>query len=174
MATRRRFTSARRGSYRPPTDWSSVSNAGLTNIAATTKILVASFQVVGSSHTVKRTRGLIHWKSDQLTASEYTIGAFGMCVVSEDAFAAGVASIPGPFSDASSDLWMVHQYVVSDMIFGTAVGFDSMGGRSYEIDSKAMRKVSEEERLVVVFENGAADAAQFGFAIRLLTSLSRG
>ena len=174
MATRRRFVGTRRGGFRPPTEWESVSNVGLTNIAAATKVIVASFVVTGPSETVKRVRGLIHWKSDQLTASEYTIGAFGMLVVSEDAFAAGAASIPGPFTDASSDLWMVHQYVVSDMIFGSAVGFDSAGGRSYEIDSKAMRKVTEEERLVVMFENGSADAAQFGFGLRVLASLSRG
>ncbi len=48
------------------------------------------------------------WKLDQITASEFVVGAFGMLVVSEDAFAAGAASIPGPFTDAGSDLWMVH------------------------------------------------------------------
>ena len=173
MATRRRIGGARRG-FRPPTDWTALQSTVLTNIAGATKILAGSFTVGGSTETVRRTRALIHWKSDQLVASEYAIGAFGMCVVSEDAFAAGVASVPGPFTDASSDLWFVHQYILSDFIFGDATGFDSMGGRSYEVDSKAMRRVTDEERIVLVFENGSALGAQFGFAVRLLGSLSRG
>ena len=97
-----------------------------------------------------------------------------MLVVSVDAFAAGAASIPGPITDAESDLWLVHQYMVSDFIFGSAVGFDSMGGRSYEIDSKAMRKQTEDEVLVLMFENGSALGAQFSAGIRVLTSASRG
>ncbi len=63
---------------------------------------------------------------------------------------------------------------MSDFIFASGVGFDSMGGRVFEFDSKAMRKVSEEERLVMMIENGSADAGQFNIALRVLASASRG
>jgi hypothetical protein len=114
--------------------------------------------------------------SDQILASEFIVGAFGMCVVSEDAFAAGAASIPGPFSDASSDLWMVHQYFAQSFQFasGVGAGFNGSFGMQLDIDSKAMRKVTEEERLVVMVENGSADGMVFNVALRVLSTASRG
>ena len=98
-----------------------------------------------------------------------------MCIVNEDAFAAGAASIPGPFTDANSDLWFVHQFLMVDMRFVSAVGVEPMYGRQYEFDSKAMRKQNEEQRVVVMIENGHATAAARSYhAFRILTSASYG
>jgi hypothetical protein len=93
-----------------------------------------------------------------------------MCVVSDDAFAAGAASIPGPFSDASSDLWLVHRYLYSSTVFGTGVGI-SHPTEGVEIDSKAMRKMHDEVTLAFMVENGHPTAgADFWFGLRMLFS----
>ncbi len=147
---------------------------GFTAVAASTKVLLGSFTVAGASETMRRTRGLVQWTTNQILASEFSIGAFGMCVVTEDAFAAGVASIPGPFTDAGSDVWFVHQFMMHSFQFASGVGIEGQFGNQYEIDSSAMRKVSEEQRVVLVVENGSANGAVFAFGIRLLASASRG
>ena len=140
-----------------------------TSVAPATKVLVGSFATT-EPQTVRRTFGLVNWRSDQVAADESPMGAFGMCVVSEDAFAAGVASLPGPFTDANSDLWFVHQYLFSAVEFTSAAGFESAAGRQYPISSKAMRKFTVEERVVLVIENGHPTFAAFQYLmIRLLT-----
>ncbi len=177
MATRRAFRGSRGRGFRPPTEWESVEIAANQAIPAATKVFLASFTVAGASITVRRTRGLVAWSSDQLAASETPVGAFGMMIVSDAAFAAGAASIPGPFTDAQSDLWFVHQYLYDKFILATAVGFNSGGqaASQYTIDSSAMRRQSEEERLVVMVENGhATQGASFWYGIRVLSSASRG
>ncbi len=111
--------------------------------------------------------------TDQLAASERVIGAFGLCVVSQEAAAAGAASIPGPFTEAESDLWFVHQYLYSSMVFGDATGFRKLD-QQYEIDSKAMRKVTEEEVVAIMIENGTTTGLNWWLGFRTLTSAARG
>ena len=174
MATRRRFGGGG-GRFKPPTDWASINSAVQTNVGAASKVLLGSFSSSLGTETVRRTRGLLSWSSDQQTASEFVPGAFGMCVVSLDAFTAGVASLLGPVSDAGSDLWFVHQWMMFDLRFASGVGLEPHFDRQYEFDSKAMRRVTEEERVVLVVENAhASSGAAFNFQIRLLGSLSRG
>ncbi len=55
--------------------------------------------------TVVRVRGLWHVSSDQEVADEVQHIAMGFAVVSDQAIAAGVASVPTPFAEAASDLW---------------------------------------------------------------------
>jgi len=94
-----------------------------------------------------------------------------MCVVSEDAFAAGAASLPGPITDVGSDLWFVHQYLYAPIRVASDVG--QIWGAQYAIDSRAMRKISDEERAVLVVESTASGGASFACGIRLLATLSR-
>ncbi len=173
MAQRRNARRQRGGGYRPPTEWTQLNQTAETAVAGGAKVLVGSFFTDGPT-TVRRTRGLISWVSDQVAAIELPMGAFGLCVVSDDAFAAGAASLPGPFTDAGSELWFVHQYVYARNIASTA-GIEAWPNQ-YVIDSSAMRKFTEEERIVVMWESGAAvgSGAFTLFMLRLLTSDSRG
>ena len=175
MADRRRFSGRRAGGWRPPSEWEAVNAVGLTALAASTKAIVASFTVSGPSQTVRRVRGNVFISSDQVLASEFVVGAFGLMVASEDAFTAGAASIPGPFTDAGSDLWLVHRYFAHSFQFisGVGAGLGDSFGVQLDIDSKAMRKVTEEERLVVMIENGSANGMVFNVALRVLSTLSR-
>jgi len=105
--------------------------------------------------TIIRTHLLIHISTDQFVASELQIGAVGICVVSQQAEAIGVTAVPTPVTDAGSDLWFLHQWIMNRNVFGTGVGFDGNVGQIYEVDSKAMRKVDEDEEVVVVSELSA-------------------
>ncbi len=57
--------------------------------------------------TIVRVRGELYTQSDQVAAAERPFGATGFAVVSEQAGVAGVASLPAPITDESSDLWFV-------------------------------------------------------------------
>ena len=169
MAARR--TSRPRG-FRPQTAWASVTQLFSLNIGFQMKTLIGSFFTIAPS-TIRRTFGLVSWRSDQQAVSEEPVGAFGMCVVSDDAFAAGAAAIPGPFTDADSDLWFVHQFMYSSFQFLDATGVTNPTGSQYKIDSKAMRKFTEAERVVIMVENGHGTQGALAWsAIRVLSSLA--
>ena len=102
--------------------------------------------------TVVRSHFMINAISDQGSANESQFGAFGIAVVSVQASTIGVSAIPTPVTDAGSDLFFVHQYYIGH---GLGTGVAAPGGvnvNSWVIDSKAMRKVNEDEDIVVVGE----------------------
>ena len=120
--------------------------------------------------TVVRTRGQVAVKPASFGADLVYTGAYGLCIVTSDALAAGVASVPGPFEDPGWDGWFVwwsfaQKFEVQDLT-GTLLGADQ-----YEIDSKAMRKIGTNEAVVLVAESqiGAFDIAMH---LRMLLKLS--
>jgi len=80
-------------------------------------------------------------------------GAFGMCVVSADALAAGTAAIPRPFDDADWGGWFVWQAYNGRIEFLS--GGQLMMGVRFQIDSKAMRKFKPNDVLVSMCESQA-------------------
>ena len=121
--------------------------------------------------TVVRTRGYWQISSDQVVASELQHAALGFCVVSDQAFAAGVASVPTPFAELGSDLWFSHDTLVSEFVFADASGFINAGvGKDF--GSKAMRKVEEGSNIAQVIEASAvSDGCQVTLAGRMLVKL---
>ncbi len=103
--------------------------------------------------TIVRTRVTLFVRSDQEAASEFQVGAYGHAVVSDQAEAIGVTAVPTPITDMASDLWFVHQMVMSEYVLG-----EGSRSRPWLIDSKAMRQVEEGEQLITVgeFASGAA------------------
>jgi len=167
-----------RQSFRPDkgrrlTEWAATGETGPTTIASAGKVIVFSFtaaalvQIVPS--TLIRIRGYLYSISDQVAAAENYSGAVGITIVKEEARAAGVASIPGPFNQGSADIWLWHQYLQGGV--GTTV--DGSGvTQSFEIDGKAMRKVVDGEAIVGILELGSATGLILGWQIRLLFLLS--
>ena len=104
------------------------------------------------------------------TADLEIIGAFGLCVVSDQALAAGIASIPGPFADADWDGWFVWRSFNRQLENITSAGilwhFDDI-----EVDSKAMRKISDNNTIAIVAQS-ASGAFQISMPLRLLLKLS--
>jgi len=79
------------------------------------------------------------------------VGAFGFGIVSENAFNAGVASVPTPVTDIAWDGWLWWQAICiknSDGVESNQFGIT----RVYQVDSKAMRKFKQSDILMCVFE----------------------
>ncbi len=139
-----------------------VDSATPSTLAAGASVLFASLttaELALRPFTVVRTRGLLSVESDTIIASEFGHGALGFAVVSQQAVAAGVGSVPTPTLEAESGLWFVHQYwshVVK--INASPVSRTEPSQSMFEFDSKAMRKVDQGQDIVVVLENGSGTA----------------
>ncbi len=106
--------------------------------------------------TIIRTRLLFHVASDQVAATEDRLTAIGMAIVTDQALAAGIASVPTPMVDAASDAWFLWAASAGHFVLGTAVGFLEAGGPAQQVDSKAMRKVEDGLDIATVIENGSS------------------
>ncbi len=170
MARRHRSTFQR--GPRRATDWSaSVSLAGAVNVAASTAAILEVFIPIIGGETLIRTRGMFTVGSDQSSGDEIQIGAFGICVVTEQAATVGITAVPHPSSDAAWGGWVVHQYYAARTEFLSAVGFQPNTWHRFPIDSKGMRKIDEDERLIVVVENASAFGITVTSQERFLTKV---
>ena len=92
-------------------------------------------------------------------------GAHGIYLMTEDAFSVGVTAALDPLIDSNADMWLWHSFFDVRMITATpADGSNAFAAVSrIEIDSKAMRKGFDPERVMVgvtgVTETGAAAVA---------------
>ncbi len=117
-----------------------------------------------------RVRGMFFWSSDQTAATEFQLASLGMAVVSDQAIAAGAASLPDPVGDEASDLWFVYKSVASGVVAGAANG--NIRGHMVEFDSKAMRKVPEGADIAVMVGNESSTfGLNFQLKFRLLVKL---
>jgi len=126
-----------------------------TSLGSGGAALVASLDATALASrpfTVIRTRGVIHAVSDQLIATEPYQVFFGLAVVSEQASAIGITAVPTPATESGSALFLVFESLISEFVFVTGAGFDSAGGVTRVVDSKAMRRVEEGQDLVMIAE----------------------
>ena len=97
-------------------------------------------------------------------------GALGIGVVAQNAFAAGIASLPIPVTDSDWDGWMWHNFfdiraisaTIADGVNSVSTVFD------FDIDTKAMRKLGDEQ---VVF--GAIEFTETGTSTLFFSADSR-
>ncbi len=162
-----RSRSTGRRSARRPGTWAR-GTLGSATVGATTKVLLATFGLSnpGINETVRRTLGNVFVQSDQQAASETWRGALGFCIVSDAAAAAGAASIPGPVTEASDDIWFVWVPFAGSVLFSSAVGV-FLGGFQFPFDSRAMRRAQEGQTIAVMVENPGTT----GFSINVNLSL---
>ena len=166
---RRRFTSSSR-TFRPRKTRSWVASnvaTGGTALAASTSALVEIVQPLVPDVTLLRMRGMFAWRSDNPGASENQLGSIGGIIVEEPAATVGITAIPTPSSDGDSD-WHYHTYFASRLEFVSGVGFDPNMFHSIVVDSKAMRKMSDTQRSVIVIENSAPFGMEFWWQVRYL------
>jgi len=149
---RRRFPS-HTGSRRV-TQWIGPADQGYVSVASGGATLIASTSFEDST-TVVRTRGHTSIQPGSFAADLNVIGAVGMAIVSAEALAAGITSIPEPFNDADWGGWLVWRSFSLHLDVATAAGFDSNAALEFELDSKAMRKITPNEALVIVAESQA-------------------
>jgi len=166
-----------RGFTRGPrraTDWSaSAELTAYVALAGGASALTQVFTPISGGETVIRTRGLLSITTDNDASAEEQLGAYGIAVVSEPAATVGITAIPTPVVDASWGGWLYHSYFASRTALNTAVGFAEAASAviNIVIDSKAMRKVDEDDRLVMVIENASPDGMKFWDMVRILSKV---
>ena len=175
-----RRVATNRGSFvrgpRRQTRWvgSTVALTQFGTIPAASKVLfgqetAAALEAIGVPLTLVRTRGQFSYKSDQQVANEEQIGAVGLAIVSETARGAGAASIPGPQTDSDWDGWFYWSPLYASFSLASAVGFAFDEAHTTVVDSKAMRKINDDEAVVFMVENNhATHGFEFALNIRSL------
>ena len=149
--------------------WGSFTMAAPVSLGATTKVLIATGTSPTSIDlTILRTRGIFSITVPSPAADATVTGAFGIMLVTDIAAAAGVASIPGPATDASDDGWLVHEFFNSRVEFGTNVGINFEAGQQYRFDSKGKRIFQPGQVVVAVAENLGSAALSFLVNFRCL------
>jgi len=170
QVARRAFPS--RGAPRRKTIWVGASETVFTTVTSGASLLLSSFAPDALSilaATVVRVRGLFQVQPNSFAADLDYDGAYGLAVVSDEALAAGAASIPRPFDDDDWTGWLVHGYYSQHFMFdNTASGYLEP---ATVIDSKAMRKVRPNEALVWMVESRTG-AVKVQIPARVLMMLS--
>ena len=147
-------------------DWVGVAATVPVTVAPGTKVLLASSANTQADTVVRSYLGLLV-QSDQIAAAEEGVGAIGVALVSADAFAAGVASLPGPTSDFDFPWWM-HGFLPWSIVNGVA--YSAFSG---ELETKSQRKTKPAQTLVLVAENPHGSfGMELVFGWRLLSMLS--
>ncbi len=122
--------------------------------------------------TIVRTRGLMSVISDQAAATESQQVGLGVAVVSTQASAAGIASVPTAFLNMESDLFFVYENVFQTLRRSAANPDDSLAAAVHRFDSKAMRKIDIGQDLAVTLENSAIASGSITImAMRMLAKL---
>ena len=132
-----------------------------TSLGAASKLLVTGFtSQPGASHeTVVRTVGIL------AVGGGSAVGALGACVVSDIAFAAGIASLPDPVTEISDDLWNM-------IVPFAATSSADPNHRAYPFDSRAMRKIEEGQTLAFIIANASASSMTFSLYLRSLAKVA--
>ena len=123
--------------------------------------------------TIVRTVGTLACFSDQITLREEGFGALGVAVVSEQATAAGVASVPNPVTDVASDLWFQYMtWMCGYQVSGTPASAQGNSLNVFPFDSKGQRKVPDGGDIAVVLANSSAAAGiEYILNMRILVKL---
>ena len=122
-------------------------------MVASQVVLMAGTQLNVEAATLVRSRGefLANLLSSGANGDGYRC-AVGLCVVTENAFNAGVTAVPAPLADLGWDGWYWHRefHLFSQ---GSTVNTGAEGNTvRFEIDSKAMRKMKATDFTIAVLE----------------------
>jgi len=138
-------------SRRRLTAWEEGAEAQGQSVSSSTPLIgTLGLQLVAPAATLIRIRGFV---TLTLNATSIALGGFrgamGLGIASEEAFAAGQASLRTPLGDDGWDGWMWHQYFSLKTV--TATIGDAVNAvtnvQRFEIDSKSMRKMVEGDTL---------------------------
>ena len=154
------------------TSWLEIAPTGVTLTAGGGTIThsLTTAEKAKLPFTIVRTYLHLRIISDQLAAAESQFLAVSGAVVSQQAEAVGVSAIPTPLNELASDYFFIHGFISSSFGFLTAVGFDGREGASKDFESKAMRKVHEDEDVVfaVEIDTGISGGVVVAIAGRML------
>ncbi len=151
------------------TQWVGPPEQGFLVVSAASSTIMGSIPFTEAA-TIVRIRGMFTVALSTYVADLEIVGAIGFGIISDEALAAGIASIPDPYDDANWGGWMLWQSFAHR--FETLDATSSfLGSWSMELDSKAMRKVTPGESLIMMVESQAG-AFRAAVAPRTLVKLS--
>ena len=156
---------------RRKTAWVAIDPTATTMVGAGGTFIYAANAALDAlrPYTIVRTIMDFLLVSDQAAAIENQICAFGWAVVSDQASAAGVASLPTPVTDLASDLWFFHRFVMADE---SNLTDRTKGGTVLHVESKAMRKVDVGQDIAGVGEfSSIGEGCELHTAGRMLVKL---
>ena len=149
--------------------------AALGLSASTIQFLGAALTPTQDGLTQIRLRGRLSWFLTLATsAGDGFQGAFGIGKATAAAVLAGTGSVPTPITEQAWDGWL---YWTPISIHGAVVSSTALGNETkqdFEIDTKAMRKLYEEDSIyamIEIVEIGTATATMF-FDSRILFKLA--
>ena len=154
---RRGFSSGRSGIKPPQRQINNFAQTGemdgITTATAGVKALGTGGISTLQSSTVVRTRGIFCSKvvSGVPAGNSIIRGAFGIIIVSADAFTVGITAIPGPLSDSDND-WYVWAPFCHLLQSGDDEGLAILANVTMPFDSRGMRKVKVGDVSAVVIE----------------------
>ena len=174
MPRSRMFTRERHGKTRRNVGWDrGPREAAVSLTASGNRVLGTGSQALSQGLTLLRTRGeFMAFLSVGTSALDGFNGAFGICVVSENAFGVGVTAMPTPLTDASWNGWLYHHFF-NVKVPGAGLIGDRDASVRFTIDSKAMRKVKQTDVIAGVLEVVEVGTATLNVFVdtRLLTQL---
>jgi len=138
-------------------------------------ILGAGVTPVGQNLTIIRTHGFMEFI---LSTADASLSGFnfaaGIGIVSADAFAVGSGSMPDPFDDIGWPGWLWHRMGAIHTPLALAAGSGPTNTMTWEIDSKAMRKLGLNEVAFIKVQGGEVvnAAVTVRAATRMLISVS--
>jgi len=157
------------------TGWSIGPNGIISRSSTGTSLFPTAVQSLLDGQTIVRLRGELQARLTSADAVNSGLeNAIGFCRVTEEAFNAGVASVPSPITDADWDGWMYHRYFTLKASAAADLTGPSSGvAIRLEIDSKAMRKLALSDVLVAVVESVESGTAveQMDLRTRVLLKL---
>ncbi len=162
----RGFTRERIRAQRRQTLWLFGATVDTTLSGSPSAVITTSLNAAALAlrpFTIVRTRGIMHVMSDQNAADESYIGDMALAVVSDQAVAVGVTAVPTPLTDKGSDLFFVYEQIPGRIEVFDTTGVLEPRGQFIQWDSKAMRKVNDDQDVVSVVENEIA-------GVRMITS----
>jgi len=146
--------------------WSAIGVINDVTISATQLVLgsVTLVEGAGQDATVLRCRGNLLITATPDAATDSDVIAFGIGVVTVNALTVGGTSVPGPLESMGWDGWLWHQFVPMDA-FGASGVATNMAGKAIatshrvEIDAKAMRRLPQDNAVILVAELSIGDFA---------------
>jgi len=156
VAVRRRFAGRRGGAPKRSTFWTggslAISRIAPGTLGIYTVITEATLENVPNPTIVRSHLELICTDDESVSAADsaYTL-VYGCGVVERNALAAGAAALPSPDTDQDWDGWFVHGALTGGA--PTSGLTDSpLGVQRATVSSKAMRKVGQDEAVVLIIE----------------------
>ena len=123
---------------------------GAQTFGATASALFAGVELLTDGNTVVRIRGMIELILTSASAlGDGFHGAFGIGIVTAQAFGVGISAVPTPVTEVEWEGWLWHQFF---SIHAPTAAQVSDNRQVIEIDTKAMRKIGANEVVFLMVE----------------------